>query len=84
MNKFLPSLLQPATTAVVFFLAISGYALAAEHKKADTHPQSAVTEHSCCDPKGTCLPANPNSVCPDGYIKVSQETCEKGERGCDL
>ena len=88
MSKLSTSLLTPATTAVVFFLAISGLALAAEpeDKKADTRPQKppvAAVEYSCCDPDGVCLPASENAVCPAGYIKVV--VCDPGEdRGCDL
>ena len=87
MNKLSTSLLTPATTAAVFFLAISGFALAAESedKKADTRPQKpvAAVEYSCCDPDGVCLPATENAVCPAGYIKVV--VCDPGEdRGCDL
>jgi hypothetical protein len=86
MNKVSTSLL-PATAAV-FFLAISGFALAAD-TKADTPPQTQtakVVEYFCCEnnDKGICLPATKSSKCPAGTTTVVNETCEKGERGCNL
>jgi hypothetical protein len=85
-QRVMTSLLTPATAAVVCSLAISGFALA-QDKKTNTRPQdpaAIVVEHFCCDADGNCLPANANSVCPGGYTKVVNKTCEKGERGCNL
>jgi len=91
MNKSSTSCLTLTAMAAGFLLATSGYALAADSQRGDTDALLEIlmakkTEYFCCEnnDSGTCLPATRNSKCPDGMTKVVNETCEKGERGCNL
>lgn len=83
LSTFLTALI---ASAGICCLASSGPALAAEKKarSGSQDPNAIVVEYFCCDADGTCLPANKNSVCPAGFGKVVNKTCERGESGCDL
>ncbi len=50
---------------------------------ADAGPLFAKTEYFCSNAEGESLPANEDSICPAGYMKVSVTTCEADEP-CEL
>jgi len=92
MNKLSTFRLTLAAAAAGFFVATSGFALAGDLDDMTTaytpRVQTAkVTEYFCCkdntkDP--VCVGSCAKCECPGGYTKVVNETCEKGERGCNL
>lgn len=92
MKKSSTSRLTLAAAAAGFFLATSGFAFAADsqNKGADALLEMLIaktTEYFCCkdnvkDP--VCVGSCAKCECPGGYTKVVNETCEKGERGCNL